>query len=135
MAFSLSSRSLAKLKGVHPDLVRVAKRVITITPIDFIVTCGLRTLAEQKILVKTGKSRTLNSRHVPWRVGYAYAIDVAALVDGEVSWNSAPYKVIAKAFKEAAKLEGVPIEWGGEAFGPNFIDSPHFQLPWEQYPK
>ena len=130
MAFSFSSRSLAKLKGVHPDLVRVAKRAITITPIDFIVTCGLRTLEEQKVLFKTGKSRTMRSRHLT-----SHAIDVAALVDGEVSWNNAPYKTIAKAFKEAAKAEGVPIEWGGEAFGPNFIDSPHFQLPWAQYPK
>ena len=36
--YKLSKRSLSKLKGVHPDLVRVVKRAIEITDVDFSVT-------------------------------------------------------------------------------------------------
>lgn len=128
MTFSLSKASLAKLRGVHPDLVRVVKRAITMTPIDFRITQGLRTREEQVILVRTGKSRTMKSRHLT-----GHAIDFVALPDGEVSWELKHYREIAKAFKAAAKLEGVPIECGVD--WKNFIDGPHVQLPWSEYPK
>jgi len=36
--------------------------------------------------------------------------------------------------KEAARLEGVQIEWGGDWKG-GFIDGPHFQLPFSTYPE
>ena len=48
MGFSLSSRSLGKLEGVHPDMVAVVKRAIELTDVDFGVTYGVRTLAEQE---------------------------------------------------------------------------------------
>ena len=35
--YILGARSLKELTGVHPDLVRVVKRAIQITPIDFAV--------------------------------------------------------------------------------------------------
>ena len=50
MTFKLSKRSLSRLEGVNPDLVRVVHRAIQITPVDFGVTCGVRTLEEQKSL-------------------------------------------------------------------------------------
>lgn len=128
MTFALSRASLAKLKGVHPDLVRVVKRAITMTPIDFSISCGLRTLAEQRLLVRTGKSTTLRSRHLT-----GHAIDFVALPNGKVSWEFKHYRQIAAAFKAAAKLEKVPIEWGGD--WKSFIDGPHIQLPWKQYPR
>lgn len=127
MTFKLSSGSLTKLKGVHPDLVRVVKRAITLTPVDFRVTQGLRSQAEQVILVRAGKSRTMKSRHLT-----GHAVDVAALVGGQVNWEMRHYREIAKAFKAAAKAENVPIEWGGD--WKSFIDGPHFQLPWKNYP-
>jgi len=54
MSYALGSRSLGRLEGVHPDLVRVVKRAIEITPQDFMVTEGLRTLARQKDLYAQG---------------------------------------------------------------------------------
>ena len=63
----LPPSSLAKLKGVHPDLVRVVLRCADDwkdAETGFIVTCGLRTLAEQKVLVAKGASKTLRSRHL-----------------------------------------------------------------------
>lgn len=130
MTFVLGARSLARLKGVHPDLIRVVKRAITLTDTDFTVLEGLRTLERQKALVKAGASKTLNSRHLT-----GHAVDLGALIGGKVAWDWPLYARIAKAMKAAAKAERVPLEWGGEAFGPKFRDGPHFQLPFASYPK
>lgn len=78
--------------------------------------------------MKAGASKTMNSRHLT-----GHAVDVVALIDGAVRWDWPLYDLIAKAFKAAAKAEGVPLEWGGD--WPRFRDGPHFQLPWKQYPK
>ncbi len=121
MAFALSVRSLSKLEGVHPDLVRVVKRAIEITPIDFVVTEGLRTRERQAQLVKAGASRTMNSRHI-----IGQAVDLAAYVDGEIRWDWPLYPRIASAMKEAARELGVKLTWGGD--WPKFRDGPHFQI-------
>lgn len=128
MAFVLGSRSLKRLEGVHPDLVRVVKRAISISAVDFTVTEGLRTISRQRQLVAAGASQTLNSRHLT-----GHAVDLAALVGGKVSWDWPLYHTIAKAMKEAARLENVPLEWGGD--WKRFKDGPHFQLPFKLYPK
>lgn len=131
MPFALSERSLDRLVGVHPDLVRIVKRAIQISEIDFVVTEGVRTLERQKQLVKSGASTTMNSRHIP-AGGYSHAVDLAALISGKVSWDWPLYTKIAKAMKQAAKEIGVPLEWGGD--WRSFKDGPHFQLPWKSYP-
>jgi len=128
MAFSLGTASRAKLKGVHPDLVRVVERAIELTETDFRVLEGLRTLDRQKQLVASGASRTLNSRHLT-----GHAVDLGALISGEVRWDWQLYARIAKAMKAAAKELKIPLEWGGD--WPRFKDGPHFQLPFASYPK
>lgn len=129
-----SKTSLSKLKGVHPDLVRVVMRCAKDwkdKQFTFGITCGVRTLEEQKILVKKGASKTLRSRHIPAQNGYSHAIDVVAFIDGAVRWDWPLYDKIAKAMKAAAKAEKVPIEWGGD--WTSFKDGPHYQLPWNLY--
>ena len=131
----LSKTSLSRLKGVHPDLVRVVSRCAkdwSGTDFTFGITCGVRTLEEQKILVKNGASKTLKSRHIPAANGYSHAIDVVAYIDGKVRWDWPLYDKISKAMKAAAKSEKVPIEWGGD--WTSFKDGPHYQLPWNSYP-
>jgi len=131
----LSASSKSKLKGVHPDLVRVVSRCAkdwTDKQFTFGLTCGVRTLEEQKVLVKKGASKTLKSRHIPAPNGYSHAVDVVAFIDGKVRWDWPLYDKIAKAMKAAAKAEKVPIEWGGDWV--SFKDGPHFQLPWASYP-
>ena len=127
--------SLSKLKGVHPDLVRVVKRCAadwSDKQFTFGITCGVRTLEEQKVLVAKGASKTLKSRHIPAPNGFSHAIDVVALIDGAVIWDWPLYDKIAVAMKKAAKAEKVPIEWGGDWV--SFKDGPHYQLPWKSYP-
>lgn len=133
MEFSKSS--LSKLKGVHPDLVRVVMRCAKDwkdKQFTFGITCGVRTIEEQRVLVKKGASRTMNSRHIPAKNGFSHAVDVVAMIDGKAKWDWPLYGKIAKAMKSAAKAEKVPLEWGGDWV--SFKDGPHFQLPKASYP-
>ena len=127
MTFKLGPRSLARLKGVHPDLVKVVLRAIELTPVDFTVLEGLRSLERQKALVDAGASQTMNSRHLD-----GHAVDLGAWVDDQVDWSWPLYGKIAQAVKAAAAELKIPIEWGGD--WTKFKDGPHFQLPWKDYP-
>ena len=131
----LNSTSYSRLRGVHPDLVRVVMRCAedwAEKDTGFIVTCGVRTLEEQKILKAKGASKTLRSRHIPAANGYSHAVDLACSVKDQVRWDWPLYDKLAKRMKAAAKKEKVPLEWGGD--WKTFKDGPHFQLPWVQYP-
>lgn len=126
--FKLGARSIERLKGVHPDLVRVMNRAIQRTPIDFTIVEGVRTLARQKQLMARGATRTMNSRHLT-----GHAVDIAPIIDKEVRWDWPLFHQMAVAVKAAAEECKVPIEWGGD--WRKFKDGPHWQLPWKQYPK
>lgn len=121
--FRWSTRSLKALQGVHPDLRRVADRALLLSPIDFMVTEGGRSIDRQKELLRIGATRTMNSKHllVPAR-----AIDIAAWVDGSIRWDWPLYAKIASAFKQAAADLNVPITWGGD--WRTFKDGPHFEM-------
>lgn len=126
--YKLSKRSLDRLKGVCPDLVDVVKLAITYTPVDFGVSEGVRSLATQEEYVAKGASTTMRSRHLT-----GHAVDVFAYVDGKAQWAMPLYVQINEAMQKAADELGVPIEWGGD--WKSFVDGPHFQLPWAQYPE
>lgn len=119
--YVLGTVSKNNLKGVHPDLVKVVEKAITLTEIDFRVTEGLRSKTRQIELVNKGASKTLNSRHIT-----GHAVDVVALIGGSVRWDWPLYDKIAKAFKQAAKELNIPIVWGGD--WKTFKDGPHFEL-------
>lgn len=119
----LSQRSLDRLKGVHPDLVKVVKRAIEISEYDFMVVEGLRTKETQAEYVKKGVSQTMNSRHI---VGQA--VDLAPLENGVIDWNNkkGQFDAVAKAMLQAAKELNVKITWGGN--WKSLVDKPHFQI-------
>ena len=118
----LSQRSLDRLKGVHPDLVKVVKRAIEISEYDFMVVEGLRTKETQAEYVKKGVSQTMNSRHI-----IGQAVDLAPLENGVIDWNNkkGQFDAVAKAMLQAAKELNVKITWGGNW---KFVDKPHFQI-------
>ena len=124
MGYVLGNKSRRRLYGVHPDLVLVVNKAIEITTQDFTVLEGLRTLERQQQLYNTGKSKTMNSRHLT-----GHAVDLAPW---PISWDWEYFYPIADAMKAAADEVGVPIEWGGD--WKSFPDGPHFQLPWKDYP-
>ena len=125
--FKLGKRSIERLQGVHPDLVRVVERAIDLTPVDFTVLEGLRSPERQQTLVASGASQTLNSRHIT-----GHAVDLGAWVDNQVDWSWPLYAKIANAMKAAAKELGVAIVWGGD--WRTFKDGPHFELDRRFYP-
>lgn len=127
MSFRFGLRSQASLLDVHPDLVKVAFRALELSPVDFMITEGLRSSARQQKLFNQNRSKTLSSRHIT-----GHAIDVAALINGKVTWYWEEYETIATAFKAAAKELGIDLEWGGD--WESFRDGPHFQLSYEKYP-
>ena len=123
----LSQRSRDRMAGVHPDLVAVVEAAIRVTPIDFMITEGLRTRQRQAELVKAGASRTMASRHLT-----GHAVDVCALVEGRVRWDWPLYPRIGEAFKAAALRLNIPIVWGGD--WSRLRDGPHFELDARRYP-
>tara|TARA_R110000787_G_scaffold61708_1_gene139630 strand:+ start:786 stop:1163 length:378 start_codon:yes stop_codon:yes gene_type:complete len=125
MTYVLGARSLDNLTGVHPDLVAVVKLAITITKQDFSVGEGIRSVERQKTLVASGKSTTMNSRHIT-----GHAVD---LFPYPVSWDWKYFHPIHAAMKSAAETLNVELTWGGD--WKSFPDGPHFQLSWKAYPK
>jgi len=128
MTIVLGARSLARLEGVHPDLVRVVKKAAALSDLDFTVLEGLRSVERQKQLVSQGASKTMNSRHIT-----GHAVDLAPMIAGEVRWDWPLYHKLAKIIKAAAADEKVPLQWGGDWRA--FKDGPHWELPWAFYPK
>ena len=124
--YKLGSRSLSRLVGVHPDLIKVVEHAITISETDFTVLEGVRTPERQKTLVESGASWTMNSRHIT-----GHAVDLGAWVDDRVDWSWPLYAKIAAAMKNAAKDLDIPIVWGGDW---KQKDGPHFELDRKFYP-
>ena len=150
MTFKLSTRSLSRLEGVHPDLVKVVKRAIELTKIDFAVTEGLRTPERQREMFEKGASQIKEGgTHVAGR-----AVDLAAFVGDRISWELRLYDDIADAMRLAALEANVGLRWGAAWNVPDirkwngtmegamnfyidtrrkmgqrpFIDGPHFEL-------
>lgn len=153
--FALGQTSTAKLVGVHPDVVRVVRRAIQLTPVDFGVHDGLRTEEQQRRYVAAGVSRTMNSMHRRQADGWGHAVDLVPYIGGVLRWEWPPIYKIAAAVRQAAAEEAVALRWGGcwqmlatlgttahdmeaavEAYGKQrraagkkaFTDGPHFEL-------
>ncbi len=115
-----------RLDGVHVDLMRTIIRAGTRT--DFMVTCGLRTIEEQRALLAKGASQTLKSRHLT-----GHAVDLCIVKNGVATWNFPDYERLAAFVIAAGKELRVPIVWGGS--WKSFKDGPHFELPATEYPE
>jgi peptidoglycan L-alanyl-D-glutamate endopeptidase CwlK len=128
MARVFSRRSLKNLEGMHPDLVRVVRRALELSAVDFTVVEDVRSLARQKKLLGAGASRTLKSWHLVQDDGYGHAVDLYPYYNRSVQVH-APFQYfrqIAEAMKAAAAELGIGIGWGGD--WKSFCDGPHYQL-------
>ena len=115
---------------------------------------GVRTLAEQQVMLAKGASQTLESRHLG-----GFAVDLVPYLNGLLRWEWDPIYRIADAMRVAARELGIPLRWGGAwdvdfaaaAETPEdlamayvsrrkraglraFLDGPHFELPKDRYP-
>ncbi len=121
MSFKFSAKSNDKLTTVIPELQAVMRRALELSPIDFGISEGRRSIERQRELYDAGKSQTLKSRHIISR-----AVDVYAWVGGAVSWNMDHYHMINEAVQQAAQELGEEIIWGGS--WRTFKDGVHFQI-------
>lgn len=142
--YKFGQRSLDNLKGVHPNLVKVMMASITNSPVDFTITTGIRTTAEQKAIYAQGRTKAGPivtkadgvknlSNHQDEadgkKDGLGSAVDLYPFFEGKVQVHHKDtiknLKIIAKHIKATAVKLGIKIEWGGDW---KFIDYPHFQL-------
>lgn len=142
---SLGKSSLAKLNGVHPDLVKVMKEAIKDCPVDFTITDGVRTTAEQQTLYAKGRTKPgrivtnadgvrNKSNHQVKNDGMGHAVDLYPYVNGNIDFddNGNRLPIISAHIMAVAKCLGIAIEWGGNFPAtktlPKGWDKPHFQL-------
>ncbi len=137
---ALSDRSLDRLKGVHPSLIRVVRRAAELSTQPFLVLEGVRTPERQRQLYAQGRTKpgnvvtwTLKSNHfVNAATGFGHAVD---LCPDPVDWHTASkFDAIYAAMMAAAKELGVEIRSGmdwdrdGKKRERGESDSPHFEL-------
>lgn len=139
---------------MHPALIGVVERAIQLTRQDFSVHDGLRSMSQQLELVRTGASKTMESRHLT-----GHAVDLVPYVNGKLRWEWNLIYPIAEAMRQAATEKKVALVWGGawdvlftdstktpeqlvhdyidkrRALGKSaFIDGPHYELSKTRYP-
>lgn len=138
--FILGKRSTDNLVGVHPDLVRVVKRALELSEVDFTVIEGLRTPERQAELYAQGRTKpgkivtkSLTSNHfINDQTGFGHAVDIVPL---PVDWkNTKAFDQVAQAMFKAASELGVKIRWGadwdqdGNPREKGETDSPHYEI-------
>jgi len=107
--YVFSQRSLDNLNEVHPHLQKLSECALEKTPTDFVVVDGWRSDEEHARNVANGVSWTKRSRHQD-----GMAIDVAAYVNGKITYDTSYYVGIAGAFYFCSEKLDIPIVHGGE---------------------
>lgn len=125
-----SNSSLNKLKTCHPDLQRLFKEVVK--HVDCTIIEGVRSKEQQAEYVRTGKSRTMNSKHLKQSDGYSWAVDCLAY---PLQWNNFQRNYLFAGFVKGVALSlGIKIRMGADWDGDfdtkdqTFYDLPHFEL-------
>lgn len=128
--YKFSKRSLEKLQSCHPDIQKVMHEVIKHT--DCTIIEGVRSKETQEEYVRTGKSKTMNSKHLPQADGKSHAVDVMAYPMAWSDWKRNCY--FAGFVMATAKSMGIDlrsgIDWDSDfdVSEHSFLDAPHFEL-------
>lgn len=99
-------------------LLDVCKLIQYATEQGFTLTGGelYRTVEQQQIYVKTGRSKTMDSKHMK-----RCAIDLNFFKNGKLTWNKADIAPLG-AYWESLNPKN---RWGGNF--KSFVDVPHFE--------
>ena len=126
--YTFGKRSEENITGVHPALIRVVRRAMSMQVMDFSIIEGFRTDERQEKLYDQGRTTkgaivtwTLNSRHKMQPSGYGEAFD---LTPYPIDWEDEnKFWMLRGVMLAAAAIEKVEIEYlsGGR-------DLPHVQL-------
>lgn len=134
--YKFGTTSKERLATCHEDLQKVFEAAIALSPVDFGIAEGHRSIERQKQLFDEGKSRidgiTKKGKH---NYSPSLAVDVYAFVNGKASWDSNELCIIAGVVLAVAANYGIKLRWGGNwdmdgqiISDQNFIDLPHFEL-------
>lgn len=111
--FKFSKKSIAQLDTVDPRLKELALRVIAISPIDFTIVQGRRTVAQSAQNIAAGTSFLKDpskSKHVTGE-----AFDFAPYVNGKIDWDDREkFWTIAQLFMAESKKMGISIRLGAD---------------------
>lgn len=126
--FKFSKKSLEKLNNplVSPKIRLLMNEAIKTSPIDFSIIETVRTVAQQKLNVAKGVSKTMSSRHIPInnKSGMCEAVDVAPY---PINWRDIKrFKILGEHIKKVAEKNNIKVKWGGDFV--SFKDYPHFEL-------
>ncbi|CCI88461.1 endolysin [Yersinia phage phiR2-01] len=113
MSFKFGKNSEKQLATVKPELQKVARRALEISPHDFTIVQGIRTAAQSAQNIANGTSFLSNpnkSKHIT-----GDALDFAPFINGKIDWND--YEVfwaVKKAFQQAGQELGVKLRFGAD---------------------
>ncbi len=125
---------LAKLDGVHPQLVTNVTRIcaaMNALGVVMIVTDAVRTVKQQQALYAQGRTKpgaivtqldgvTKRSNHQLHPDGFGHAVDLCFWVDGKPSWAEVnPWDLYGCMVRQQGML------WGGDWHNP---DRPHIEM-------
>jgi len=99
-------------------LLDVCKLINHATERGYVITAGelYRTLEQQQIYLKTGRSKTLNSNHLK-----RLAIDLNFFVNGKLTWDKKVLAPIGEYWESLSPKN----KWGGNF--KSLVDVPHFE--------
>ena len=128
--FEFGSTSNKNLLSCHDDIIKVMEYAIRISPIDFGISDGHRSLIKQKECFDNGKSKCdgiiKKSKHNYYP---SLACDVYAYVNGKASWDPRHMTMISGCVLSVAEILGIKLKWGGVFGSKDFTgwDMPHYQ--------
>lgn len=128
--YSFGRTSKERLSTCHPDLQKVFNEVIK--HVDCKIIEGARTPERQQELFDQGRTKILNSKHIPKDDGWSYAVDVMAFPVQWENWNR-NYLFVGFVLGIAASM-GIKLRVGADWDGDfntkdqSFHDLPHFEL-------
>lgn len=134
--FKYSKKSLDKLNTCHPDIQKILKEAIKYY--DITILEGVRTKERQEELVRTGMSKTMDSKHLAQSDGHSHAVDCALW---PIDWNDRDrfvflqgyLKGLADSMKASGQIThtlrlGVDWDSDGNIKEHSFFDGPHIEL-------
>ncbi|AXC40306.1 endolysin [Salmonella phage S133] len=113
MSFNFGKNSEKQLATVKPELQKVARRALELSPYDFTIVQGIRTVAQSAQNIANGTSFLKDpskSKHVT-----GDAIDFAPYINGKIDWKDLEaFWAVKKAFEQAGKELGVKLRFGAD---------------------
>lgn len=129
--FVFGKASEQRLVGVKPILVKVVRRALELSTVDFGVREGLRSIETQREYVRKGVSQTMNSKHLT-----GDAVDLyPSVLPPDWGTNINVFMPVLIAVHKASLELGVKmrfgVNWKGDptlSIETKFVDAPHCEL-------